>query len=63
MGGARTRAGLCGRPLSLREQHRARLAAVEDRFGRMFIEGDQIRLVELLGLLDPPHPNFAIITP
>jgi hypothetical protein len=25
--------------------------------------GDQVRMVALLGLLDPPDPNFAIITP
>jgi hypothetical protein len=29
----------------------------------MSIEGDQVRLVEPLGLLDPTDPNFAIITP
>ena len=31
--------------------------------GRLAIEGDQAKLGELLGLLDPPDPNFAIVTP
>jgi alkyl sulfatase BDS1-like metallo-beta-lactamase superfamily hydrolase len=31
--------------------------------GRLAIEGDQAKLAELLGLLDPPDPNFAIVTP
>ncbi len=31
--------------------------------GRLEIEGDQGTLGRLLGLLDPPDPNFAIVTP
>ena len=31
--------------------------------GRLAIEGDPARLGELLGLLDPPDPGFAIVTP
>ena len=31
--------------------------------GRLPLEGDQAKLGELLGLLDPPDPNFAIVTP
>jgi alkyl sulfatase BDS1-like metallo-beta-lactamase superfamily hydrolase len=31
--------------------------------GRLVVEGDQAKLGELLGLLDPPDPNFAIVTP
>jgi alkyl sulfatase BDS1-like metallo-beta-lactamase superfamily hydrolase len=31
--------------------------------GRLTIEGDQSKLGELLSLLDPPDPNFAIVTP
>ena len=31
--------------------------------GRLAIEGDQAKLGELLGLLDPPDPDFAIVTP
>jgi linear primary-alkylsulfatase len=31
--------------------------------GRLRIDGDQTKLGELLGLLDPPDPNFAIVTP
>ena len=31
--------------------------------GRLTVEGDQAKLGELLGLLDPPDPNFAIVTP
>ena len=31
--------------------------------GRMAVEGDQAKLGELLGLLDPPDPDFAIVTP
>jgi alkyl sulfatase BDS1-like metallo-beta-lactamase superfamily hydrolase len=31
--------------------------------GRLAVEGDQGKLGELLGLLDPPDPNFAIVTP
>lgn len=31
--------------------------------GRLAIEGDQTKLNQLLGLLDPPDPNFAIVTP
>ena len=31
--------------------------------GRVTIEGNQTKLGELLGLLDPPDPNFAIVTP
>ncbi len=30
---------------------------------RMAVEGDGAKLGELLGLLDPPDPNFAIVTP
>ena len=31
--------------------------------GRLTIEGDQSKLGELLSLLDPPDPRFAIVTP
>jgi alkyl sulfatase BDS1-like metallo-beta-lactamase superfamily hydrolase len=31
--------------------------------GRLSIEGDQAKLGELLGLLDAPDPDFAIVTP
>ena len=31
--------------------------------GRLAVDGDQAKLGELLGLLDPPDPNFAIVTP
>ena len=31
--------------------------------GRLTVEGDQAKLGELLGLLDPPDPDFAIVTP
>jgi alkyl sulfatase BDS1-like metallo-beta-lactamase superfamily hydrolase len=31
--------------------------------GRLVVEGDQAKLGELLGLLDPPDPGFAIVTP
>jgi alkyl sulfatase BDS1-like metallo-beta-lactamase superfamily hydrolase len=31
--------------------------------GRLTVDGDQAKLGELLGLLDPPDPNFAIVTP
>jgi alkyl sulfatase BDS1-like metallo-beta-lactamase superfamily hydrolase len=31
--------------------------------GRLGIEGDQAKFGELLGLLDPPDPGFAIVTP
>jgi alkyl sulfatase BDS1-like metallo-beta-lactamase superfamily hydrolase len=31
--------------------------------GRLVVEGDEAKLGELLGLLDPPDPNFAIVTP
>ena len=31
--------------------------------GRLAVEGDAAKLGELLGLLDPPDPNFAIVTP
>jgi alkyl sulfatase BDS1-like metallo-beta-lactamase superfamily hydrolase len=31
--------------------------------GRLAIDGDQSKLGELLGLLDPPDPAFAIVTP
>jgi len=31
--------------------------------GPLAVEGDQSKLGELLGLLDPPDPNFAIVTP
>ena len=31
--------------------------------GRLTIDGDQSKLEELLALLDPPDPNFAIVTP
>jgi alkyl sulfatase BDS1-like metallo-beta-lactamase superfamily hydrolase len=30
---------------------------------RLVVEGDAARLAELLGLLDPPDPGFAIVTP
>jgi alkyl sulfatase BDS1-like metallo-beta-lactamase superfamily hydrolase len=31
--------------------------------GALSIDGDQSKLGELLGLLDPPDPRFAIVTP
>jgi alkyl sulfatase BDS1-like metallo-beta-lactamase superfamily hydrolase len=31
--------------------------------GRLVVEGDAAKLGELLGLLDPPDPGFAIVTP
>ena len=31
--------------------------------GRLAVEGDASKLAELLGLLDPPDPGFAIVTP
>jgi linear primary-alkylsulfatase len=31
--------------------------------GRLSVEGDQAKLGELLALLDPPDPTFAIVTP
>ena len=31
--------------------------------GRLRVDGDQAKLGELLGLLDPPDPNFPIVTP
>lgn len=31
--------------------------------GRLSIDGDQSKLGELLALLDPPDPNFPIVTP
>jgi alkyl sulfatase BDS1-like metallo-beta-lactamase superfamily hydrolase len=31
--------------------------------GRVTVEGDQAKVAELLGLLDPPDPGFAIVTP
>jgi alkyl sulfatase BDS1-like metallo-beta-lactamase superfamily hydrolase len=31
--------------------------------GRLRIEGDGVKLGELLGLLDEPDPGFAIVTP
>jgi len=31
--------------------------------GRLTVEGDQAKLGELLSLLDPADPNFAIVTP
>jgi alkyl sulfatase BDS1-like metallo-beta-lactamase superfamily hydrolase len=31
--------------------------------GRLSVEGEQGKLGELLGLLDPPEPGFAIVTP
>jgi alkyl sulfatase BDS1-like metallo-beta-lactamase superfamily hydrolase len=31
--------------------------------GRLAVEGDKSKLGELLELLDPPDPNFAIVTP
>jgi alkyl sulfatase BDS1-like metallo-beta-lactamase superfamily hydrolase len=31
--------------------------------GRITVEGDPAKLGELLGLLDPPDPGFAIVTP
>ena len=31
--------------------------------GRLTVEGDQAKVGELLDLLDPPDPNFAIVTP
>ena len=31
--------------------------------GRVTVEGNQTKLGELLSLLDPPDPNFAIVTP
>ena len=31
--------------------------------GRLRVEGDGVKLAELLGLLDEPDPGFAIVTP
>ncbi len=31
--------------------------------GRLAVAGNQASLGELLGLLDPPNPSFAIVTP
>jgi alkyl sulfatase BDS1-like metallo-beta-lactamase superfamily hydrolase len=31
--------------------------------GRLTVDGDQAKLGELLGLLDPPDPGFTIVTP
>jgi alkyl sulfatase BDS1-like metallo-beta-lactamase superfamily hydrolase len=31
--------------------------------GRLTIDGDQTALGRLLGLLDPPDPQFAIVVP
>ena len=31
--------------------------------GRLRVEGDGVKLGELLGLLDEPDPGFAIVTP
>jgi alkyl sulfatase BDS1-like metallo-beta-lactamase superfamily hydrolase len=31
--------------------------------GRLEVDGDAAKLQELLGLLDPPDPTFAIVTP
>ncbi|HWO46908.1 MAG TPA: alkyl sulfatase C-terminal domain-containing protein, partial [Solirubrobacterales bacterium] len=31
--------------------------------GRLEVEGDGVKLGELLGLLDEPDPGFAIVTP
>jgi alkyl sulfatase BDS1-like metallo-beta-lactamase superfamily hydrolase len=31
--------------------------------GRLRIEGDGMKLAELLGLLEEPDPGFAIVTP
>ena len=43
----------------------ARTATIDDLVssGRLTIEGDQNAVGELLGLIDPPDPNFAIVTP
>ena len=40
-------------------------ATLEDLMtaGRLTVEGDAAKLGELLGLLDPPDPEFAIVTP
>lgn len=34
-----------------------------DASGRLRVEGDPVKIGELLGLLDEPDPNFAIVTP
>ena len=31
--------------------------------GRLSVDGDAMKLGELLGLMDPPDPGFAIVTP
>ncbi len=31
--------------------------------GGLAIDGNAASFAELLGLLDPPYPNFAIVTP
>jgi alkyl sulfatase BDS1-like metallo-beta-lactamase superfamily hydrolase len=43
----------------------AGLATIEELAGsgRLTVEGDQAKLGELLGLLDPRDPDFAIVTP
>jgi alkyl sulfatase BDS1-like metallo-beta-lactamase superfamily hydrolase len=40
-------------------------ATIDELFssGQLTIQGDQAKLAELLGLLDPPDANFAIVTP
>ena len=40
-------------------------ATIEDiaTSGRLRVDGDAAKLGELLGLLDPPDPSFAIVTP
>lgn len=43
----------------------AKSASIEDLFesGRLSVDGDAMKLGELLGLMDPPDPEFAIVTP
>ncbi len=31
--------------------------------GRLATDGNQTKLAEVLSLLDPPDPNFAIVSP
>ena len=43
----------------------AGIAKIEDlaSSGGLVVEGDPAKVGELLGLLDPPDPSFAIVTP
>ena len=43
---------------------KVRIAGLDiGRVESLKIDGDQTALGRLLGLLDPPDPNFAIVTP